>query len=85
MNMWASLSVGEFTKSLEMDNDIMTVIASSLLSHPLVDDNIAKSIAAQTLIEEESVPQPVYADFCPTGEGWFEDKLGKSATQIVKN
>tara|TARA_R100001460_G_scaffold108341_1_gene159151 strand:- start:1518 stop:2843 length:1326 start_codon:yes stop_codon:yes gene_type:complete len=85
MNMWASLSVGEFTKSLEMDNDIMTVIASSLSSHPLVDDSIAKSIAAQTLIvTEESVPQPVYADFCPTGEGWFEDKLGKSATQIVK-
>ena len=86
MNMWASLSVGEFTKSLEMDNDIMSIIASSLSSHPLVDDTIAKSIASQTLIiTEESVPQPIYAEFCPTGEGWFEDKLGKSATQIVKD
>ena len=30
------------------------------------------------------MPETVYAPFCITGEGWFEDRLGKSASEIVK-
>ena len=82
--MWASLSVGESNQLVNMGNDIMDTIASSLLSHPLVDERVAKSIASQSIIVEDSTPVN-YAPFCPTGEGWFEDKLGKSANSIIRD
>tara|TARA_R100001510_G_C7656268_1_gene216100 strand:+ start:435 stop:1691 length:1257 start_codon:yes stop_codon:yes gene_type:complete len=67
-----------------MGHDIMDTIATSLLSHPLVDETIAKSIASQSIIVEEE-PTINYAPFSPTGEGWFEDKLGKSANDIIRD
>jgi len=83
--MWGSLSVGKSNDFLEMDNPIKSIVASTLMSHPKVDEAIAKSIASETIIfEEATLPQVNYAPFCITGEGWFEDKLGKSATDIVK-
>jgi len=83
--MWSSLGIGNFTKSLDMGHETLNIIASSLTSHPHVSDEIAKSIASQTvIISPESVPETVYAPFCITGEGWFEDRLGKSASEIVK-
>ena len=83
--MWSSLGIGNFTKSLDMGHETLNIIASSLTSHPHVNDEIAKSIASQTvIISPESVPETVYAPFCITGEGWFEDRLGKSASEIVK-
>ena len=54
--MWASLSVGESNQLVNMGNDIMDTIASSLLSHPLVDERVAKSIASQSIIVEDSTP-----------------------------
>ena len=82
--MWPSLSVGESNQLIDMGHDIMDTIANSLLSHPLVDETIAKSIASQSIIvEEESTIN--YAPFSPTGEGWFEDKLGKSANDIIRD
>ena len=84
--MWPSLSVGEPHHSIDMGHDILNIIASSLTSHPNVDESIAKSIASQTVIvTEEDVPDIQYAPFSPTGEGWFEDKIGKSANQIIKD
>jgi F0F1-type ATP synthase membrane subunit b/b' len=83
--MWPSLNIGEFNKSLDMGHETLNIIASSLTSHPNVNEDIAKSIAAQTIIiSPESVPETVYAPFCITGAGWFEDRLGKSASDVVK-
>tara|TARA_R100000781_G_scaffold32229_1_gene23520 strand:+ start:1957 stop:3264 length:1308 start_codon:yes stop_codon:yes gene_type:complete len=83
--MWASLGVGEPVQSLDMGNDVLSIIASSLTSHPLVDSNIAKSIASQTvIIKEDDIPQVTYAPFCPTGDSWFESSLGKSASNVIK-
>jgi hypothetical protein len=68
-----------------MGHETLNIIASSLTTHPHVDDNVAKSIASQTVVfTTENVPETVYAPFCITGEGWFEDRLGKSASEIVK-
>jgi len=62
--MWPSLNIGEFTKSLDMGHDTLNIIASSLTSHPHVDDNIAKSIASQTVVfTPENLPETVYAPF----------------------
>ena len=83
--MWPSLSVGESNQLIDMGHDIMDTIANSLLSHPLVDETIAKSIASQSIIVEEEEPTIDYAPFSPTGEGWFEDKLGKSANDIIRD
>jgi len=84
--MWPSLSVGESGKLIDMGNDILSTIASSLSSHPIVNENIAKSIASQTVIvSDEIIPVPIYAEFSPTGEGWFEDKLGKGANDIIRD
>ena len=83
--MWASLSVGESNQSIEMGHEILNTIASSLCSHPLVNNDIAKSIASETLLfTEDEVPQPQYAPFSPTGEGWFEDTIGKGANDIIR-
>ena len=83
--MWDSLSVGKSNDFLEMDNPVKSIVASTLLTHPMVNETIAKSIASETIIfEEENLPEVNYAPFCITGDGWFEDKLGKSATDIVK-
>ena len=82
--MWASLSVGESNRLIDMGHDIMDTIASSLLTHPLVDERVAKSIASQSIIAEDAPPVN-YAPFCPTGAGWFEDKLGKGANDIIRD
>jgi len=83
--MWGSLSVGQSSHNLDMDSPIHSLIASTLVTHPLVDETIAKSIASETIIlKEEEIPSPNYAPFSITGEGWFEDKVGKSATELVK-
>ena len=50
MYMWASLSVGESSQAIDMGHDLLNTIASSLSSHPHVNEHIAKSIAAQTVI-----------------------------------
>jgi hypothetical protein len=84
--MWSSLSVGNPVQTIEMGHDILTTIASSLMTHPHVDEHIAKSIASQSVIvSEDTIAAPQYAPFPPTGEGWFEDKLGKSANEVIRN
>jgi len=84
--MWSSLSVGDSGTHIEMGHDILNIIASSLVSHPLVDENIAKSIASQSVIvTKENTPKIQYMPFAPTGEGWFEDKIGKSANSIIRD
>ena len=84
--MWPSLTVGNPNATIDMGHDVLTAIASNLLAHPHVDENIAKSIASQTVIFEESdAPQIHYAPFSPTGDGWFEDKIGKSANQVIRD
>ena len=82
--MWSSLSVGDSNYSIDMGDDTLSTIASSLLSHPNVDEVIAKSIASNSFVTEE-IRKPQYAPFSPTGDGLFEDKLGKSANDIIKN
>ena len=83
--MWGSLSVGQSAIDVDMETPIHSMIASSLTGHPLVNETVAKSIASETIIiKQEEIPKPVYAAFSVTGEGWFEDKIGKSATDIVK-
>ena len=84
--MWPSLSVGNAVHSVDMGHEILNTIASNLLGHPMVDENIAKSIASQSvLFSEEQMPPPQYAPFSPTGEGWFEDKIGKSANAVIRD
>ena len=83
--MWSSLIVGQSNQEFDMGDPIQSIVASTLVSHPLVDETIAKSIASETIIyKEEDIPVAKYAPFCITGEGWFEDKLGKSATEVVR-
>tara|TARA_R100000541_G_scaffold49328_1_gene56475 strand:+ start:967 stop:2298 length:1332 start_codon:yes stop_codon:yes gene_type:complete len=84
--MWPSLSVGNPHLTVDMGHDILTAIASNLITHPHVDERIAKSIASQSVIfSEDTVAAPQYAPFSPTGEGWFEDRLGKSANEIIRS
>lgn len=72
--------------SVDMGHDILNTIASNLMAHPNVDATIAKSIASQSMLAtEENTPTPQYASFSPTGEGWFEDKLGKSANSVIRD
>lgn len=72
--------------SIDMGHEILSTIASNLIAHPNVDDAIAKSIASQSMLAtEENTPTPQYASFSPTGEGWFEDKLGKSANSVIRD
>ena len=83
--MWGSLAVGQSNQEFDMGSPIQSIVASTLVSHPLVNETIAKSIASETIVfKEEDIPAPNYAPFCITGEGWFEDKLGKSATDVVR-
>jgi len=85
-SMWPSLVVGNPNNTVDMGHEVLSTIASNLIMHPNVNETIAKSIASQTIIvSEEELPQPQYAPFSPTGEGWFEDKLGKSANQVIKD
>ena len=84
--MWASLSVGDSGQIIDMGHDLLSTIASSLSSHPHVDEHIAKSIAAQSVIfTDDEVTLPQYIDFCPTGDGWFEERLGKGANSIIRD
>lgn len=84
--MWPSLSVGNSVHQVDMGHEILNTIASNLLSHPDVDETIAKSIASQSvLVTEEVAPRPQYAPFSPTGEGWFEDSVGKSASAVIRD
>ena len=84
--MWPSLSVGNPDLSIDMGHEILSTIASNLIVHPNVNDAIAKSIASQSMLAtEENTPTPQYASFSPTGEGWFEDKLGKSANSVIRD
>ena len=72
--------------TVDMGHDLLTTIASSLTAHPLVDANIAKSIASETVIlTDDVVATPQYAPFSPTGDGWFEDKFGKSANSVIRD
>ena len=85
--MWSSLKVGESNFVLEMANETMTTIASSLLGHPLVKSNpqIAVDIANESILKEQyPVSDIIYAPFPPTGDGWFQDSMGKSAGTIVR-
>lgn len=83
--MWASLNVGEYAPHLDMGHEVLSTIASNLMTHPLVDERLAKSIASESVIvEKEHLPPPQYASFSITGEGWFEDKIGKTASEIIR-
>jgi hypothetical protein len=84
--MWSSLSVGTPVNHIEMGHEILSTIASNLTMHPHVDETIAKSIASQTIMfTEDNTPPVQYAPFAPTGEGWFEDKIGKGANDIIRD
>lgn len=84
--MWASLNVGDYAPHLDMGHEVLSIIASNLMTHPLVDENVAKSIASESVIvEKEDLPSPQYPAFSLTGEGWFEDNIGKSANEIIRD
>lgn len=84
--MWPSLNVTNSDYVVDMGHAILNDIAINLMAHPRVDERVAKSIASQTVIfEEEKLPEPQYAPFAPTGDGWFEDRIGKSANEIIKD
>jgi len=84
--MWPSLNVTNSDYVVDMGHAILNDIAINLMAHPSVDETVAKSIASQTVMfEEEKLPEPQYAPFAPTGDGWFEDRIGKSANEIIKD
>jgi len=84
--MWPSLNVTNSDYVVDMGHAILNDIAINLMAHPRVDETVAKSIASQTVMfEEEKLPEPQYAPFAPTGDGWFEDRIGKSANEIIKD
>ena len=78
--MWGSLGVGNHTSIIDMGDELQTIIASTLVEHPLIKSNPNSAIRiakdAITLDRDVSFVRP---SFPKTGEGWFESQLGKTA------
>jgi len=84
--MWPTLIVGESNIHLDMGHEQSTMIASSLLSHPSLRDDMMKAVK----IAKETVPQQPILQiethvFPENGDSWFDAYLGKSADEVVKD
>ena len=84
--MWGSLGVGNNTSIIDMGNDIQTMVASTLISHPFVKSqpNYATKIAKGALSMENHI-QIIRPSFPKTGEGWFEMQIGKTAEDLISD
>ena len=83
--MWPSLGVGG-ENVVDMGHDTLTAVASSLATHPRMSVPLAKAVAQATVVfVDDEVSTPTYASFAPTGDGWFEDRIGKSANDIIRD
>ena len=84
--MWGSLGVGNHTSIIDMGNDLQTVVASTLVEHPLIKSEPRHAITiakdAVTLDRDVDFVRP---SFPKTGEGWFESQLGKTAEQLISD
>ena len=82
--MWGSLGVGNHTSIIDMGNDLQTVIASTLVEHPLIKSEPRHAIIiakdALTLDRDVDFIRP---SFPKTGEGWFESQIGKTAEELI--
>jgi hypothetical protein len=82
--MWGSLGVGNHTSIIDMGDELQTIIASTLVEHPLIKSNPNNAIRiakdAITLDRDVSFVRP---SFPKTGEGWFESQLGKTAEELI--
>lgn len=84
--MWPTLIVGESDIHLDMGHDQSTMIASSLLAHPSLRDDMMKAVK----IAKEAAPQQPILQiethvFPENGDSWFDAYLGKSADEVVKD
>ena len=83
--MWPSLGVGG-ENVVDMGHDTLTAVASSLATHPRMSVPLAKAVAEATVVfVDDEASTPTYASFAPTGDGWFEDRIGKSANDIIRD
>jgi len=82
--MWGSLGVGNHVSVIDMGNDLQTIIASTLLEHPLIksDPRYAMTIAKDAVALDRHVDF-VRPSFPKTGEGWFESQIGKTAEELI--
>ena len=84
--MWGSLGVGNHTSIIDMGNDLQTVIASTLVEHPLIKSEPRHAIIiakdALTLDRDVDFIRP---SFPKTGEGWFESQIGKTAEELISD
>jgi len=83
--MWPSLGVGG-ENVVDMGHPTLSAVASSLATHPRMSVPLAKAVAEATVVfVDDDDSKPTYAPFAPTGEGWFEDRIGKSANEIIRD
>jgi len=82
--MWGSLGVGNHTSIIDMGDELQTIIASTLVEHPLIKSkpNSAILIAKDAISLDRHV-NLVRPSFPKTGEGWFESRVGKTAEELV--
>jgi hypothetical protein len=84
--VWASLAVGQSDVVIDMGDETLTTIASALAGHPLLKGDLVKvvNIASETILPTQDMVSTPNVGFCPTGEGWFEVHVGKSARDVVR-
>ena len=82
--MWGSLEVGNHSSIIDMGDELRTVVASTLLEHPLIKSkpNVAISIAKEAISIQKNV-ELLRPKFPRTGEGWFEMRIGKTADELI--
>jgi len=100
MIMWGSALVGDdYDDPMDIgdiESPSMRAIIKELAQHPRFKDKpkglVAVVINLQTQKpqkkeekEEKEVKKSYYPKFADSGEGWFEERLGKSADSIVKD
>ena len=82
--MWSSLGVGHTDVTIDMGNDIQTVVASTLATHPFFKSNHngAITIAKGAILHAEPIVMK-RPNFALNGKGWFEAQFGKCADEII--
>ena len=84
--MWGSLGVGNHTSIIDMGDELQTIIASTLIEHPLIKSNPNRAIRiAKDAISFNRDVDYVRPSFPKTGEGWFESRVGKTAEELISD
>lgn len=82
--MWSSTVVGRVDSIIDLGDELKTMVASTLSSHPMLKSNPGAAIKiAQDAIRKEQHVQHIRPSFPPNGAGIFETHLGQSADEVL--